>query len=67
MVTYQNAGTPESRKSGGIQCKVLNGKKVVGAIYKTPDGDFYWRPTGGVGVDQFPFGTIAEVKKDLEG
>lgn len=53
------------RGAGAIHCKVRLDKKIVGAIYKTVDEKFYYRPTGRGCGDVFP--TIEAVKLSIEG
>lgn len=59
MITYINV-------SGGsmLQLKVKLDNKVVGGIYKTPYGEFYYRPVNHNAGDCFA--TIEDVKKSLE-
>ena len=60
MITYVQA-----KGDSLLQCKVRLDNKIVGGIYATPDGDFYYRPGGGRLTGEI-FGTIAEVKQSLE-
>ena len=47
-----------------VQCKVRLGKKTIGAIYKTGNGEFYYRPTGSSAGDHFS--DLDAVKRSLE-
>lgn len=47
-----------------VQCKVRLGKKLIGAIYKTADSEFYYRPTGSAAGDLFP--NLNAVKQSLQ-
>ena len=60
MITYQNVPG-----AAALQVKVRLDKKIVGCIYKAPDGGVYYRPAGG-SVSGETFETIAEVKHSLE-
>ena len=51
--------------AGAMQLKVRLDKKIVGAIYKTVDDKFYYRPTGHGCGDVFP--SIESVKLSIEG
>lgn len=51
--------------AGAIQCKVKLEKRIVGAIYATPDGGYHYRPTGGSGLTGDTYSTIAAVKATL--
>ena len=61
MITYQNIPG-----AAALQVKVRLDKKIVGCIYKAPDGGFYYRTAGGT-VSGETFDTITEVKESLEG
>ena len=61
MITYQ-----EVPGAAALQVKVRLDKKIVGGIYKTPIGNYYYyRPTGKPCGDTFD--TITEVKESIEG
>lgn len=53
----------EVKGSATIVCRVLRGKKIMGAIYGSPMG-FYYRPVKGPCAEQYK--TIEEVKASLE-
>ena len=60
MITYTNVPGGAS-----LLLKVRLDKKIVGGIYVTPVGTYYYKPTGSTSGETFD--TITEVKESIEG
>jgi len=57
LITYV-----EVKGSATIVCRVMKGKKILGAIYDSPMG-YYYRPVRGPCAEQYK--TVDEVKASI--